>query len=335
MSVPGAGDPRVQLKNGQAIHACSHGHAQTLYDNLLAYQENDASTSATPTPTSTPTTPPTPEELYCPVCHMPVDKSMPSLQIKGNQTVYFCNMGGHREVFLASPEKYISGVKSSTSASKVMGMGGMDGSSSSGMSCPVCGMAVPAEGDPHVELRNGQVIHTCSESHAMKVHDDLAAYVVATPAPKEDEFCYGSGTVMLNGLVFNPSACVKVVVDGWVIDSRVKLALSILGVFALAFGSEWLHAFRRVRNEKFRSSEYQLLFVKKGGKRRLPPNFTHHMIQSLLYGTNITLAYFLMLTAMTYHAGLFVAIMGGFTVGYMVFRREEPVSDERDEPCCD
>eukprot|EP00128_Syssomonas_multiformis_P017956 Colp12_sorted_trinity150504_noHs@5533 len=107
----------------------------------------------------------------CPVCGMDIEEPGEVLNLKGGQRILFCDMGGQLDKFKANVPKYLVSVtmddKSVPSNVTVSG------------SCPVCGMSVPAAGDPRVQLKNGQAIHTCSHSHAQKVFDNILDYVAA------------------------------------------------------------------------------------------------------------------------------------------------------------
>ncbi|XP_010454372.1 PREDICTED: copper transporter 5-like [Camelina sativa] len=54
----------------------------------------------------------------------------------------------------------------------------------------------------------------------------------------------------------------------------------------------------------------------------------------LLFGVNAAIGYLLMLAAMSFNGGFFIAIVVGLTVGYAVFRSDDGGSDAvTDDPC--
>ena len=64
------------------------------------------------------------------------------------------------------------------------------------------------------------------------------------------------------------------------------------------------------------------------GECRSKSSLGPKLLLSLLYGTNLALAYLLMLAVMTYNVGYFAVIVIGLTVGhFMFFRWQQSSSD--------
>mmetsp|Transcript_4961 Transcript_4961/g.12334 ORF Transcript_4961/g.12334 Transcript_4961/m.12334 type:complete len:335 (-) Transcript_4961:265-1269(-) len=286
----------------------------------------------------------------CPVCGMPAVISS-HFDFNGHQSIYFCSMVEHREVFAANPMKFWSSSSASSTkpASSNLLTGADSGASSAmptaktGKQCPVCLMNVPVDGDPHVDVKGNQAIHACSTAHAELFSQAPLRYAGSNPGGGSSNmppassgvgtsstdsgdgthtdvgaFCIGE-SVMGNGFSFNPDACVLYLFKGWVLDNRMKLAFAVVGTFFGAILYEFL-AWYRVRVQMLKTPEARLIdreISNRHLKKRMLGLYT-----SLLYGVGVVLAYWLMLLAMTYHAGLFVAVIVGLTVGHHIFRFE-------------
>lgn len=62
--------------------------------------------------------------------------------------------------------------------------------------------------------------------------------------------------------------------------------------------------------------------------------FTQRLLLSLVFFVQIALGYFLMLIAMTFNVGLFLAIVFGFTIGYFVFMDTQAPAKDGAETVC-
>ncbi|KAA3675002.1 solute carrier family 31 (copper transporter), member 1 [Paragonimus westermani] len=58
-----------------------------------------------------------------------------------------------------------------------------------------------------------------------------------------------------------------------------------------------------------------------------------HVLQTLLHLIQMFIGYMLMLIVMTYNVYMLIAIMAGFTVGYLIFARRRPLL-LRSPTCC-
>ena len=149
---------------------------------------------------------------------------------------------------------------------------------------------------------------------------------VAT-APKP--FCHGgvqATDMHMQGFVAKlgeaePSGCVILLFEPWVLDSALAFAFGVLGIFALGFLTEGLTFLRREH-------------LAKAALLRTRP-MTFRFVMAFIFTVQVTLGYFLMLAAMTYQAELFVAVMLGLGIGHLTFNVTAPVGDSVDACCVD
>ncbi|XP_066151046.1 high affinity copper uptake protein 1-like [Euwallacea fornicatus] len=110
----------------------------------------------------------------------------------------------------------------------------------------------------------------------------------------------------------------------WKFDSIGSLIGSMFAIYAMAFTYEGLKFFRthllinainiREINKTSGDDRFsQLTILSKS-----------HLIQTLLYGVQGTLSYFLMLIFMTFNGWLCLAVVGGLVSGYFVFEWKTP-----------
>lgn len=70
--------------------------------------------------------------------------------------------------------------------------------------------------------------------------------------------------------------------------------------------------------------------------RRLPFVFRHrllvkgHLLNSIIYLVQVSIAYMLMLAVMSYNGGIFIAIMCGLAFGYFLFGLRRTSGEEAD-----
>ncbi|XP_066254559.1 high affinity copper uptake protein 1-like [Euwallacea similis] len=130
--------------------------------------------------------------------------------------------------------------------------------------------------------------------------------------------------MMINYFTFSKSA--TVLFKFWKFNSVGGLIGSMFAIYAMAFTYEGLKFFRayllmnatsiRQTNKNSGDDRFsQLTILSKS-----------HLIQTLLYGVQGTLSYFLMLIFMTFNGGLCFAVVGGLVCGYFVFGWRTPTS---------
>ncbi|KAK3405710.1 hypothetical protein EUGRSUZ_K01930 [Eucalyptus grandis] len=102
------------------------------------------------------------------------------------------------------------------------------------------------------------------------------------------------------------SRYVTLLFDSWQTDSWPSYFLSLAACFLV---SAFYYASRLARSARLRAA--------------------------LLFGLNSTIGYLLMLAIMSFNGGVFLAIVGGLTVGYYVFRFEDEgvAAVVLDNPC--
>ena len=60
---------------------------------------------------------------------------------------------------------------------------------------------------------------------------------------------------------------------------------------------------------------------------------SHHLIQTLLHGIQVSVSYALMLIFMTYNAYLAIAVVAGATIGYFLFGWKKALVVDVNEHC--
>ena len=80
-----------------------------------------------------------------------------------------------------------------------------------------------------------------------------------------------------------------------------------------------------------------VIFARKAFVNRLPRISVRIFVSTLMYGCQLTLAYFIMLVVMTYSVPLFVSVIVGLMAGHLGFSvigKEGMLFDEGATPCC-
>ncbi|XVE97777.1 hypothetical protein REPUB_Repub03eG0048000 [Reevesia pubescens] len=126
-------------------------------------------------------------------------------------------------------------------------------------------------------------------------------------------------------MTFYWSRQVTVLFSSWRTDSWLSYALTLLAcLLASAFYQYLEHVRYRVRRGGKRAMgtvEEPLLLQPKAGKRGKWSMVK--IVGGLLFGLSSALGYLLMLAIMSFNGGVFLAIVLGLTVGFLVFRGEE------------
>ncbi|XP_072953573.1 copper transporter 5.1-like [Typha angustifolia] len=124
---------------------------------------------------------------------------------------------------------------------------------------------------------------------------------------------------------------VTILFDAWRTDSWPVYAVSLLALFLAAAFYQYMED-RRIRFKILAkakpsfpppSIEAPLLFP--AGSGWAPARFA----VAVLFGVNSAIGYLLMLAVMSFNGGVFVAVILGLAVGYLVFRSGE----EDENPC--
>ncbi|EQC32505.1 hypothetical protein SDRG_09831 [Saprolegnia diclina VS20] len=278
------------------------------------------------------------EETYCPLCNMVV---IPELNQtwEGNQAIYGCEMAGHMDLLRTLPESILR------SPEVVDPHHLPEPYASAGVACPVCG-------SPHVHVsmswgyQGNQKLFACSEAHAKLIKAQPSAYyTVKAPSTRETPLCEHS-TVMFDGFQsFVGSSCPKLFLPTWVLSSELKYALGFALVVLIGILVEWLGEFREdvekrmlhhyAAYEACRQATPSLPTSKRPSTPPVRLPLWCEIVLSVLYMLALTLGYLLMLVAMLYETGLFVAAILGLGAGFYLFKDTEQAEMSGNiDPCC-
>ena len=140
------------------------------------------------------------------------------------------------------------------------------------------------------------------------------------------DFCSGPGRVMLPGFQSSVNGtCILFLFAGANINTQGKYAIAMIMTFVMAFSNEGF-AF---------------------GRKRILTSHIKSTVkvatECFLYGTQMVVAYWLMLLVMTYEAGIFTMLILGLVSGHFTFQmienrskkhNEDPLIVSSGTPCC-
>lgn len=140
-------------------------------------------------------------------------------------------------------------------------------------------------------------------------------------------------------MTFYWGTSVTILFDSWQTNSWLGYLLSLLAVFLFAAFYQYLED-RRLRLKLISAAKGSpsppssdaaapLLFPKLRGRRWSPYQFAG----AVLFGVNSAIGYFLMLAVMSFNAGVFIAVVVGLAVGYLLFRGGDEDLVLVDNPC--
>ena len=128
---------------------------------------------------------------------------------------------------------------------------------------------------------------------------------------------------------------VTILFDSWKTDSWLSYFLSLFAVFLFSVFYQYMED-RRLRLKLLKpspppesSAQTPLLFHKLRARKWAP----HQLAGAILFGVNSAIGYFLMLAVMSFNAGVFVAVVVGLAVGYLLFRGDDEEVGLVDNPC--
>ena len=146
--------------------------------------------------------------------------------------------------------------------------------------------------------------------------------LMATSGSTEDEFCFGGTSMFMDGFQWclaGGQPCVILFTERFKLDSKLKFIFGCLAVFLLGACVEGIVVTRK----------------KVVGQDRRRIGKSKKALASVLFGTNLTVAYLIMLVAMTYSIELFFSVIFGLVVGHLVWKNEKDAAlYESPEPCC-
>jgi copper transporter 1 len=132
-------------------------------------------------------------------------------------------------------------------------------------------------------------------------------------------FCYGATSMYMEGFQWRGVVCVVYLFPFWIISSKGKMIATCIVTIFLAVLLEGV------------------IFARKAFLQRLPRISIRVAVSTLMYGCQLTLAYFIMLVVMTYSGPLFLSVIVGLMVGHLGFSiigKEGMLFDEGATPCC-
>ncbi|CAN1167422.1 Copper transporter 5 [Linum perenne] len=130
---------------------------------------------------------------------------------------------------------------------------------------------------------------------------------------------------------------VTILFDSWKTDSLFSYLLTLLACLLFSTFYQYMED-RRLRfkaaalsssSQSPPSVNAPLLLRKLSGNPLQPAK----LAGALLFGINSAIGYFLMLAIMSFNAGVFIAIVLGLTIGYLVFRSGDNEVVVVDNPC--
>lgn len=123
---------------------------------------------------------------------------------------------------------------------------------------------------------------------------------------------------------------VTVLFDGWKTQSWLGYSLTLVAVFLFSVFHEYIVNLR----SRFKgvSSGKPALGLTAPLIGRNPRAVGFRVMESAVFGLNAGLGYLLMLAAMSFNGGVFIAVILGFVVGYFFFRSHGE-EDNTESPC--
>lgn len=128
---------------------------------------------------------------------------------------------------------------------------------------------------------------------------------------------------------------VTILFDSWTTDSWPSYFLSLFALFLFSLFYQYMDD-RRLRLRLLSTkpppqsaAETPLLFPKLRRRSWAP----HQFLGAILFGVNAAIGYFLMLAVMSFNGGVFIAVVAGLAVGYLIFRGGDEDVVLVDNPC--
>lgn len=131
----------------------------------------------------------------------------------------------------------------------------------------------------------------------------------------------------------------------WKVTTWQGMLWSCIIVLVVSFAYEGLKTFRQrllkvakaQRSEDSTNSEEtnedNVMFLSPTRWRQNRCRVVLHLIQTSLHLIQITVGYMLMLVAMTFNAWLFISLVLGASLGYLLFNFRDVFSEELHDPC--
>ena len=137
---------------------------------------------------------------------------------------------------------------------------------------------------------------------------NIAAITSSSAEIVEYPFCYSGTTMYMEGFQWIQSTtCVIYLFPEWVLDTKWKYVLAVIGTVFLAI---ILEKFIQQRRKAMASMDY--------GTKRL-------LASAAFYGVQLTIGYVLMLIVMIYSVVLFLAVILGLVLGHILFNARDAI----------
>lgn len=130
---------------------------------------------------------------------------------------------------------------------------------------------------------------------------------------------------------------VTILFDFWRVKTWTWYAVSLLVVFIFSVLHEWLASQRSALSAKVEKGKDPALGASEEDGDNQTPFISHayagqksvykKVTEAVLFGINVGLGYMLMLAAMSFNGGVFVAIVAGLAFGHFAYRSEGSPSD--------
>lgn len=129
---------------------------------------------------------------------------------------------------------------------------------------------------------------------------------------------------------------VTILFDFWRVKTWTWYAISLVVVFLFSVLHEWLASQRSALSPKSDKGEDAGVGTAEDSDHRTPfithayaaqKSVSKRAMEAFLFGINVGLGYMLMLAAMSFNGGVFVAIVAGLAFGHFLYRSNSPGGD--------
>ncbi|KAL4236433.1 hypothetical protein ACF0H5_004818 [Mactra antiquata] len=119
---------------------------------------------------------------------------------------------------------------------------------------------------------------------------------------------------------FNTGLNATALFENWILDTKGNIFLACLCTFILAIGYQGIKWFRQYLHVHYRGIRHSI-------------KSKEHLVQTVLYITELLVSYLLMLIVMTYNVWVFVVTVLGITLGYFLLAWHKEFNPSCAEEC--